>query len=59
MAIDATIDLRLRNVAILETRGLDLSGEYRLDAGLGRLTAGVTATYVIDYEQAWAVRWHR
>ena len=50
--IDAILDLRLRNIAVLESRGIELNGMWSLKTVPGTLNVEVNATRIIDYEQA-------
>jgi hypothetical protein len=43
-------DARLRNIAALRTRGLDLSLQQQFEGELGRLVLGFAGNYVLDYE---------
>lgn len=47
----AIIDLRLANAARLSTSGLDLGLEQRLSSPLGDLHLGISANYVVAFEQ--------
>jgi len=51
-AIGAIIDNRLRNIALLRTRGIDLLGKYALDGAYGKLAWGLNGTYLLAYSQA-------
>ncbi len=48
----ALIDLRVRNVARLTTRGIDFNGEYRYSLPLGDLQLGLNGTYLLSFAQA-------
>jgi outer membrane receptor for ferrienterochelin and colicin len=47
--IGAIVDLRLRNVSRLDTQGVDLAAQYRLDGALGTWNFGLNATYLFQY----------
>jgi iron complex outermembrane recepter protein len=48
----AIVDFRLRNVAEVNTSGLDLSASYAFDTRLGKLNVGLEGTYTFNYEEA-------
>ena len=50
--IGAILDNRLQNIALLETRGMDLMSKYTLTGSLGRLELGFNGTYLFNYTQA-------
>jgi len=47
--VGAIVDLRLQNVASLETQGLDMAVQYELDHAQSIWKLGVNATYVFHY----------
>jgi iron complex outermembrane receptor protein len=47
-SINAILDLRLRNIAVLESRGIEMNGRWTRNA----FTVDLNATRLIDYEQA-------
>ena len=53
IAADATrvADLRITNVAVQETSGLDLQADYRRDTGFGQLSLGGALTYLFTYDE--------
>jgi iron complex outermembrane recepter protein len=51
-SITAILDTRLRNIATLKTRGLDLSGKYVVDSPVGKFDFGLNGTYLFEYSQA-------
>lgn len=51
-SVGAIIDARLNNIALLETRGIDLLGRYGWPAGGGKIDLGLNGTYLFDYSQA-------
>jgi len=46
------VDARLRNIALLKTDGLDLTGKYTLLSTVGKMTFGLNGTYIFGYSQA-------
>jgi outer membrane receptor protein involved in Fe transport len=50
--IDAFIDLRLDNIALMTTEGLDVSMEYVKESRFGTFEAALNATYVNDFSKA-------
>jgi outer membrane receptor protein involved in Fe transport len=50
--VDALLDLRLANVALMRTSGLDISIQHEMNSGVGRFEAGLSATYVADFSKA-------
>lgn len=50
--VAAVIDLRPRNDAITETRGLDLLAKYERDTYLGRLSLALNGTYILEFSEA-------
>ncbi|MES3021758.1 MAG: TonB-dependent receptor [Pseudomonadota bacterium] len=44
-------DGRRYNAGVVKTSGLDVSARYDWTTGIGRLNAGVTANYVLEYKQ--------
>jgi len=51
-SIGAIIDNRLRNVALLNTSGIDLIAKYAFASPLGRFDFGLSGTYLFEYAQA-------
>jgi iron complex outermembrane recepter protein len=51
-AVDTLLDLRLRNIAVLESRGIELNATWSLKTTPGTLSVEVNAARIIDYEQA-------
>jgi outer membrane receptor protein involved in Fe transport len=50
--IDALIDLRLGNNALMSTNGLDLIARRSFDKAWGRVELGINGTYVLRYAEA-------
>ena len=50
-SVDVILDLRRRNLSVLETSGFDVSCRYRFDTGVGRLAFGLDGTYILKFEQ--------
>ena len=50
--ITTILDNRLRNIALLQTRGIDLIGKYSFDSPVGRFDLGLNGTYLLTYSQA-------
>jgi iron complex outermembrane recepter protein len=50
--VDAILDNRLRNIALLRTRGIDAIEKYSVDTSVGKLQLGVNGTYLLEYSQA-------
>jgi outer membrane receptor protein involved in Fe transport len=50
-AIGALVDLRLRNLATIKTRGIDLISRYNLDLKHSTLTFGLLGTKVLQYAE--------
>jgi outer membrane receptor protein involved in Fe transport len=50
--VNVLLDLRLANVALMRTSGVDASIAYETDSRFGRFEAGLNATYVIDFSKA-------
>jgi iron complex outermembrane receptor protein len=48
----AIVDLRLRNVAVVDVSGVDLTAGYSFGTRLGTLNVGVGGTYTFNYEEA-------
>jgi outer membrane receptor protein involved in Fe transport len=45
------LDVRRRNLSVVDTSGLDLSTQYEFKAGPGRVALGLAGTYVLDLER--------
>jgi hypothetical protein len=45
----AVVDLRLRNVQTLQTRGVDFNESYRFDNRFGRFSLGLSGTYMTEF----------
>jgi len=50
--IAAIIDLRVRNDAIVQTRGLDMLARYENLFAFGKLSLSLNGTYIIDFSEA-------
>lgn len=50
-AVDVVIDLRRRNLSVVENRGLDMSAHYRFDLATGEAHLGLDATLILDRSQ--------
>jgi outer membrane receptor protein involved in Fe transport len=50
--IDAIVDLRTRNTAILTTSGVDFEAAYVWQPGWGELEADLRGTYIFDFSEA-------
>lgn len=50
-SVEVIVDLRRRNLSVVDTDGLDLSGRYDFAAGEGRIALGLDATYVLELQQ--------
>ncbi len=48
---DAIVDLRLRNLALVRTRGVDIDARYRFETDAGDVTVGVAGVYVPTFER--------
>jgi len=51
-SIKVIVDARVQNLAIVNEDGLDFDVDYRRDLGAGRLSLGLSATYVLSLKQA-------
>lgn len=51
-SVNAIVDMRLNNVAVMKTNGLDVLGNYRFDTAAGAFNAGLNATYILHYTEA-------
>jgi iron complex outermembrane receptor protein len=51
-SISAIVDNRLRNIALLNTRGLDLIGRYGFDSPVGKFDFGLNGAYLFNYSQS-------
>jgi outer membrane receptor protein involved in Fe transport len=51
-AIGAIVDIRLHNMTMLTTRGLDLTAKYGVQTFAGRFRLGLNGTYILDYCRA-------
>jgi iron complex outermembrane receptor protein len=49
--VDVIVDFRRRNLAVVETNGLDLSTQYDFKVGEGRMALGLAATYVLSLDR--------
>jgi outer membrane receptor protein involved in Fe transport len=49
-SVQVLVDLRRRNLSVVDTDGLDLSTQYAFGVGRGRVALGLNATYVLDIE---------
>lgn len=49
---NAIIDVRLRNLAVLDVRGLDFSLSREFQTEIGEFSAGLSGVYTLDWEQA-------
>jgi iron complex outermembrane recepter protein len=49
--IGAIVDLRLQNVASLDTQGVDVAGRYELDRAIGTWKFDLNATYLFQYAE--------
>lgn len=49
--VDAIVDFRRRNLAVVETNGLDFSTQYDFKAGEGRVALGFAATYILSLDR--------
>lgn len=47
--VAAIVDLRTRNVATLQTNGIDLTTRYAMETRSGRFDFGLNATYIFDF----------
>src|SRR5690606_3535096 len=50
--IDATLDLRMRNMSITQTRGFDIHARFARETDLGRFQFEAIGNYILDYAQA-------
>ncbi|MEJ1961527.1 MAG: TonB-dependent receptor [Gammaproteobacteria bacterium] len=50
--ISAIVDLRLRNDAIVHTRGFDVLARYAKQTSLGRFSLSLNGTYILDFAEA-------
>jgi iron complex outermembrane recepter protein len=50
--VEAIIDLRTRNDAVTETKGLDLIARYERETGLGHLSLALNGTYIFEFSEA-------
>jgi outer membrane receptor protein involved in Fe transport len=50
--IDAILDLRVRNDALMHTRGIDMATAYAFDSALGEITFKLLGTHIIDFAEA-------
>lgn len=50
--VAAILDTRLRNIALLETDGIDLIAKYAFGIPIGRLETALNGTYLFGYSQA-------
>jgi outer membrane receptor protein involved in Fe transport len=53
--IAAIVDLRTRNDAIVETRGIDMLARYERASRLGRFSFSLNGTYILSFAEAKAV----
>ncbi len=51
-AVAAIVDVRIANTAITKTSGVDVLGSHEFQSRLGRITAGLNATYLFDFAEA-------
>ncbi|MDP9052021.1 MAG: TonB-dependent receptor, partial [Acidobacteriota bacterium] len=51
-SVSVVIDNRLRNIKLLKTDGVDLTGRYSFENRVGKLDFGLNATYLLAYSQA-------
>lgn len=52
--IGAILDLRIQNIAVNRTRGLDVLGKYEFANALGEFSLDVTGTWLFEFSQALA-----
>jgi outer membrane receptor protein involved in Fe transport len=52
VGVGAILDNRLRNIALLETNGIDLLGKYSFENKAGRFDFGLNGTYLLAYSQS-------
>jgi len=52
LPVEAIVDLRTRNDAITQTRGLDLLAKYERETDLGRLSLALNGTYIFEFSEA-------
>lgn len=50
--VSALVDLRLKNLAITKTSGIDLLGNYTLDSRIGEFRFELWSTYLLHFAQA-------
>jgi outer membrane receptor protein involved in Fe transport len=50
--VDAIVDLRLANVALMTTAGVDVSLNYGMNSRFGRFEAGLNMTYIDKFSKA-------
>lgn len=48
--VDVIVDLRRRNLSVVNTEGLDLALQYDVGIGASRLNFGISGTYILDLE---------
>jgi iron complex outermembrane receptor protein len=49
--VAALIDLSVRNMAFVHTRGIDLAAEFPFDTRIGSFKLGALGTYILDFEE--------
>ena len=49
--IAALIDMRIRNMAFLHTRGVDLAAEFPFETRFGSFRLGALGTYILDFKE--------
>lgn len=49
--VAALIDMRIRNMAFLHTRGIDLAAAFPFETRIGSFKLGAIGTYILDFEE--------